>query len=70
MRGETPKYLRDLLANTPEPGSEAGDALRAQLRGDLHSHSDLYTLLRERPDMPPIWLRISCDRGSSKSLMV
>src|SRR4029079_4017780 len=36
----TPKYLQDLLANTPEPGSEAGDALRAQLRGDLHSHSD------------------------------
>jgi putative hydrolase len=40
LRGETPKYLQDLLANTPEPGSEAGDALRAQLRGDLHSHSD------------------------------
>jgi len=40
LRGETPKYLQDLLANTPEPGSEAGDALRAQLKGDLHSHSD------------------------------
>src|SRR6476469_9690744 len=40
LRGETPKYLQDLLANTPEPGSVAGDALRAQLRGDLHSHSD------------------------------
>jgi histidinol phosphatase-like PHP family hydrolase len=40
MRGETPKYLQDLLANTPEPGSKEGDALRAQLRGDLHSHSD------------------------------
>jgi putative hydrolase len=32
LRGETPQYLQDLLANTPEPGSEAGDALRKNRR--------------------------------------
>ena len=40
LRGETPQYLKDLLGNMPELGTEAGEALRVQLKGDLHSHSD------------------------------
>lgn len=40
LRGETPQYLQDLLGNTPEPGTDVGEALRAHLKGDLHSHSD------------------------------
>ena len=40
LAGETPAYLQKLLADTPEPGTDAGEALRAQLKGDLHSHSD------------------------------
>ena len=38
--GETPAYLAKLLGDIPEPGTDAGEALRAQLKGDLHSHSD------------------------------
>jgi len=33
-------YLTKLQGEIPEPGSDAGEALRAQLKGDLHSHSD------------------------------
>lgn len=40
LAGETPEYLRTLLGNLPDPGTDAGEALRARLRGDLHSHSD------------------------------
>lgn len=40
LAGETPKYLQKLLDTTETPGSEAGEALRAQLKGDLHVHSD------------------------------
>ena len=40
LAGETPQYLQKLLATTAEPGSDAGEALRAQLKGDLHVHSD------------------------------
>ncbi len=40
LAGETPEYLTKLLASVPEPGTEEGKALRAQLKGDLHSHSD------------------------------
>jgi len=40
LAGETPQYLVDLLGEVPDPGTDAGEALRAQLRGDLHSHSD------------------------------
>jgi putative hydrolase len=40
LAGETPSYLTKLLENVPEPGTDAGEALRAQLKGDLHSHSD------------------------------
>jgi putative hydrolase len=40
LAGETPKYLQKLLEHAETPGTEAGDALRAQLKGDLHVHSD------------------------------
>jgi putative hydrolase len=40
LAGETPKYLQNLLAEADENHSEAGEALRAQLKGDLHMHSD------------------------------
>ncbi len=40
LAGETPQYLQKLLEHAETPGTEAGDALRAQLKGDLHVHSD------------------------------
>jgi putative hydrolase len=40
LRGDTPSYLQKLLDTAPTPGSDAGEALRAHLKGDLHSHSD------------------------------
>lgn len=40
LAGETPDYLSKLLEHVGQPGTDAGEALRAQLRGDLHSHSD------------------------------
>jgi putative hydrolase len=40
LAGQTPEYLADLRARTAEPLTTDGRALRAQLRGDLHSHSD------------------------------
>jgi putative hydrolase len=40
LAGETPKYLQNLLAEADENHSEEGEALRAQLKGDLHMHSD------------------------------
>ena len=40
LAGETPEYLQKLLNSVDEPGTKAGEALRAQLKGDLHSHSD------------------------------
>jgi putative hydrolase len=40
LDGATPEYLRQLLAHVEEPGSDAGEALRALLKGDLHAHSD------------------------------
>jgi len=40
LAGETPQYLQKLLAHAPQPGTHAGEALRVQLRGDLHGHSD------------------------------
>jgi putative hydrolase len=40
LAGETPSYLAKLLEHAPQPGTDEGEALRAQLRGDLHSHSD------------------------------
>jgi putative hydrolase len=33
-------YLTKLQGEVPEPGTDAGEALRAHLKGDLHSHSD------------------------------
>lgn len=38
-RGDTPAYLARLLAQGVEPVA-GGDALRAELRGDCHTHSD------------------------------
>ncbi|WP_119731321.1 PHP domain-containing protein [Thermomonospora amylolytica] len=40
LRGETPVYLRRLEATEDQPVDEAAAALRAALRGDLHTHSD------------------------------
>jgi len=40
LAGETPEYLRKLMNDGPEPGTDAGEALRQHLKGDLHSHSD------------------------------
>jgi putative hydrolase len=40
MQGETPAYLQTLLAHVKDPGTDVGEALRVQLKGDLHSHSD------------------------------
>src|SRR5690606_25753004 len=40
LRGETPVYLRRLEATEGEPLEEAAAALRAALKGDLHTHSD------------------------------
>jgi putative hydrolase len=40
LAGETPKYLAKLLEHASGPRTEAGDALRAALRGDLHVHSN------------------------------
>jgi putative hydrolase len=40
LAGETPQYLQKLLEHAETPGTSAGEALRAQLKGDLHVHSD------------------------------
>jgi putative hydrolase len=40
LAGETPEYLRKLLEHAQDPGTAAGEALRARLKGDLHVHSD------------------------------
>jgi histidinol phosphatase-like PHP family hydrolase len=40
LNGDTPAYLQKLLNDMPETGTDAGEALRAHLKGDLHSHSD------------------------------
>jgi putative hydrolase len=40
LAGEVPVYLRRLEATGGAPVDEAGAALRAMLRGDLHVHSD------------------------------
>lgn len=40
LAGEVPDYLADLRAAGQEPLATGGAALRARLRGDLHSHSD------------------------------
>jgi histidinol phosphatase-like PHP family hydrolase len=40
LRGETPVYLRRLEATEGQPVDAATAALRAALKGDLHTHSD------------------------------
>jgi putative hydrolase len=40
LAGETPSYLQKLESHALEPMSERATALRAQLQGDCHSHSD------------------------------
>jgi putative hydrolase len=40
MRGETPSYLLALQDKADGPLTRGGAALRAALRGDLHTHSD------------------------------
>jgi putative hydrolase len=40
LAGETPSYLQKLLEHAENPGTAGGEALRTQLKGDLHVHSD------------------------------
>ncbi|WP_344766431.1 PHP domain-containing protein [Aeromicrobium panaciterrae] len=40
VEGDVPDYLADLRSRSTEPLAQGGTALRAKLRGDLHSHSD------------------------------
>ena len=40
LAGKTPAYLEKLELDVVEPGTDAGNAIRAALRGDLHVHSD------------------------------
>jgi putative hydrolase len=40
LGGSVPDYLADLRERTQTPLASAGSTLRAQLKGDLHSHSD------------------------------
>lgn len=40
VSGQVPDYLADLREEGARPLAEGGTDLRAQLRGDLHSHSD------------------------------
>jgi putative hydrolase len=40
LHGQVPDYLADLRARTARPLVTEGTALRALLKGDLHSHSD------------------------------
>jgi putative hydrolase len=40
LAGEVPVYLRRLEATAQMPVAEGGNALRAALRGDCHTHSD------------------------------
>jgi putative hydrolase len=40
LAGEEPVYLRRLVATAGTPVAEGGAALRAALRGDLHTHTD------------------------------
>jgi putative hydrolase len=40
LAGETPSYLVRLEASSPDPAVGLGAGLRAQLRGDCHTHSD------------------------------
>jgi putative hydrolase len=40
VRGEMPAYLRKLEGTADQPLTAGGGALRAALRGDLHTHSD------------------------------
>ena len=40
LNNETPVYLRRLEATADQPVAEGGEALRAALKGDLHTHSD------------------------------
>ncbi len=40
LAGEVPAYLQRLEAETAGPVATGGEALRAALRGDCHSHSD------------------------------
>lgn len=40
LAGDVPAYLRRLQDEAGTPSQEAGEALRARLRGDCHTHSD------------------------------
>jgi putative hydrolase len=40
LAGKKPEYLVNLEQDAVEPGTDAGNAIRRALRGDLHVHSD------------------------------
>ena len=59
VSGEVPEYLADLRAEHDHPLAEGGRELRAQLRGDLHSHTDW----SDGGSPLPVMARIARDRG-------
>ncbi len=59
LRGEVPDYLADLREQHDHPLAEGGRELRAQLRGDLHSHTDW----SDGGSPLPVMARIARERG-------
>src|SRR4029077_17521661 len=53
LNGETPQYLTKLLNDLPEPGTNEGKALRAQVKGDLHPPPDWSDERGIEADGPP-----------------
>jgi len=59
LSGEVPQYLADLREEHDHPLAEGGRGLRAQLRGDLHSHTDW----SDGGSPLPVMARIARERG-------
>ena len=59
LSGEVPQYLADLREAHDHPLAEGGRGLRAQLRGDLHSHTDW----SDGGSPLPVMARIARERG-------
>lgn len=59
VRGEVPEYLSALRDEHDHPLAEGGRELRAQLRGDLHSHTDW----SDGGSPLPVMARIARERG-------
>lgn len=59
VAGDIPQYLADLRTEHDHPLAESGHELRAQLRGDLHSHTDW----SDGGSPLPVMARIARERG-------